>query len=109
MEIKTKAIVLQTIKYGDAQLHGPRISSPKSWAESLLWSKSTKSSKAKIDVQLFQPLMILNLEFDHRPKLAAIEGCCIHSSPFVDVPFAFTSWRCLFLAELLGQATGTSR
>lgn len=36
MEVKTRAIVLQTIKYGDAQLIVDF--SQKSWVDCLLWS-----------------------------------------------------------------------
>ncbi len=66
MEVKTRAIVLQTIKYGDAQLIVDFFTEKLGRLSFMV--KIPKSSKAKMKRQLFQPLMILNLEFDYRPK-----------------------------------------
>ena len=105
MEVKTRAIVLQTIKYGDAQLIVDFFTEKLGRLSFMV--KIPKSSKSKMKRQLFQPLMLLNLEFDHRPKasLQRIRDVAI-SSPFVDIPFSpFKLAMSMFLAELLGRAT----
>ena len=64
-----------------------------------------KSAKAKVKRQYFQPLSVLSLEFDYRPKasLQRIRDVAI-SSPFVDIPFSpFKLAMSMFLAELLGH------
>ena len=66
MEIKTSAIVLQTIKYGDSQLIVDFFTEKLGRLSFMV--RVPKSSKGKIKRQLFQPLMVLNLEFDYRPK-----------------------------------------
>ena len=87
MEVKTRAIVLQTIKYGDAQLIVDFFTEKLGRVSFMV--KIPKSSKAKMKRQLFQPLMILNLEFDHRPKanLQRLKDVSI-ALPFVDLPFS---------------------
>ena len=105
MEVKTRAIVLQTIKYGDAQLIVDFFTEKLGRVSFMV--KIPKSSKAKMKRQLFQPLMILNLEFDHRPKanLQRLKDVSI-ALPFVDLPFSpYKLAMSMFLAELLGQAT----
>lgn len=105
MEVKTRAIVLQTIKYGDAQLIVDFFTEKVGRLSFMV--KIPKSSKSKMKRQLFQPLMMLDLEFDHRPKagLQRLKDVAI-STPFVDIPFSpFKLAMSMFLAELLGQAT----
>jgi len=105
MEVKTRAIVLQTIKYGDAQLIVDFFTEKLGRVSFV--AKIPKSSKAKLKRQLFQPLMILELEFDHRPKanLQRLREVSI-AKPFVDIPFApFKLAMSMFLAELIGHAT----
>ena len=105
MEVKTRAIVLQTIKYGDAQLIVDFFTEKLGRVSFMV--KIPKSSKAKMKRQLFQPLMILNLEFDHRPKanLQRLKDVSI-ALPFGDLPFSpYKLAMSMFLAELLGQAT----
>ena len=105
MEVKTRAIVLQTIKYGDAQLIVDFFTEKLGRVSFMV--KIPKSSKAKMKRQLFQSLMILNLEFDHRPKanLQRLKDVSI-ALPFGDLPFSpYKLAMSMFLAELLGQAT----
>ena len=57
--------------------------------------------------QLFQPLMVLNLEFDYRPKsnLQRPRDVSIQI-PFSDIPFSpYKLGISMFLAELLSYAT----
>ena len=105
MEAKTRAIVLQTIKYGDSQLIVDFFT--EKLGRLSFFVRVPKSSKAKAKRQLFQPLMILNLEFDYRPKasLQKMRDATI-SVPFVDIPFSpYKLTMSMFLAELLGYAT----
>lgn len=105
MEAKTRAIVLQTIKYGDSQLIVDFFTEKLGRLSFIV--RVPKSSKAKAKRQLFQPLMILNLEFDYRPKasLQKMRDASI-SVPFADIPFSpYKLTMSMFLAELLGYAT----
>ena len=105
MEVKTRAIVLQTIKYGDTQLIVDFFTE-KLGRQSFM-VKIPKSSKAKMKRQLFQPLMVLNLEFEYRSmaNLQHLKDVSI-ALPFVDLPFSPAKLAMsMFLAELLGQAT----
>lgn len=105
MEVKTSAIVLQTIKYGDAQLIVDFFT--EKLGRVSFMAKIPRSSKAKLKRQMFQPLMILDLEFDFRPKvnLQRLKEVSI-AKPFVDIPFSpFKLAMAMFLAELVGHAT----
>ena len=63
MEIKTSAIVLQTIKYGDSQLIVDFFTEKLGRLSFMV--RVPKSSKGKMKRQLFQPLMVLNLSLIH--------------------------------------------
>ncbi len=105
MEVKTRAIVLQTIKYGDSQLIVDFFSEKLGRLSFIV--RTPKSPKAKMKRQFFQPLMILNIEFDHRPKagLQKLKDVSI-CMPFVDIPFSpYKLAISMFLSELLGHAT----
>lgn len=105
MEVKTRAIVLQTIKYGDSQLIVDFFTEKLGRVPFMV--KIPKSSKARMKRQLFQPLMVLNLEYEHRPKvnLQHLKDVTI-AFPFVDLPFSPVKLAMsMFLAELLGLAT----
>lgn len=105
MEAKTRAIVLQTIKYGDSQLIVDFFTEKLGRLSFIV--RVPKSSKGKMKRQLFQPLMILTLEFDYRPKASLQKlrdaSICV---PFVDIPFSpYKLTISMFLAELLSYAT----
>lgn len=105
MEIKTSAIVLQTIKYGDSQLIVGFFTEKLGRLSFMV--RVPKSSKGKMKRQLFQPLMVLNLEFDYRPKsnLQRLRDVLIQI-PFSDIPFSpYKLGISMFLAELLSYAT----
>lgn len=90
MEIKTSAIVLQTIKYGDSQLIVDFFTEKLGRLSFMV--RVPKSSKGKMKRQLFQPLMVLNLEFDYRLKsnLQRLRDVSIQI-PFSDIPFLHTN------------------
>lgn len=105
MEVKTRAIVLQTIKYGDSQLIVDLFTEKLGNLSFIV--RIPRSAKAKTKRQLFQPLMTLNLEFDYRQKagLQKLKEVCI-SDPFVDIPFSpYKLAISMFLSELLNHAT----
>lgn len=105
MEIKTSAIVLQTIKYGDSQLIVDFFTEKLGRLSFMV--RVPKSSKGKMKRQLFQPLMVLNLEFDYRLKsnLQCLRDVSIQI-PFSDIPFSpYKLGISMFLAELLSYVT----
>lgn len=105
MEVKTKAIVLQTIKYGDSQLIVDFFTEELGRLSFIV--RVPKSSKAKIRRQLFQPLWLLNIEFSYRPNgnLQKLKGVSI-DIPFEDLPFSpYKLAISMFLSELLVYAT----
>ena len=67
MLTKTTAIVLHNIKYGDSKMivdMFTRAHGRMSFVVSI-----PKSSKSKLRKQFFQPLSMLSLEYDYRPKV----------------------------------------
>ncbi len=105
MEVKTRAIVLQTIKYGDAQLIVDFFTEKLGRLSFMV--RIPKSSKGRLKRQLFQPLMLLQLEFDYRPKsnLQHIREASIGYA-FIDIPFSpYKLAISMFLAELLSYTT----
>lgn len=105
MEVKTKAIVLQTIKYGDSQLIVDFFTEKLGRLSFMV--RIPKSSKGKVKRQLFQPLMILHLEFDYRAKanLQRLKEASICYA-FSDIPFSpYKIGISMFIAELLSYAT----
>lgn len=104
MELKSRAIVLQTIKYGESQLI-VEVFTEKLGALSFI-VRIPASKKAKIKRQYFQPFVILNVEFDYRPKtsLQKFKDVSIEV-PFLDLPFAPYKYTVsIFLSEVLAYA-----
>ncbi len=105
MEVKTRAIVLQTIKYGDSQLIVDLFTEKLGNLSFIV--RMSKSPKSRIKRQLFQPFTVLMVEFEHRPKagLQKLRDVCI-ALPFSDIPFSpYKSAISMFLSELLASAT----
>lgn len=105
MEVKTRAIVLQNIKYGDAQLIVDFFTEKLGRMSSIV--RIPKSSKGKMKRQLFQPLTILNIELDFRSKVSLQKlrevSICV---PYENLPFSPCKVAIsMFLAELLYHAT----
>ncbi len=102
---KTKAIVIHYVKYGDAQLIVDLFT--EKFGRLPFIVRIPKSSKSKMKRQYFQPLMILDIEFDYRPKLNLQQFKNVSIGiPFSDIPFSpFKVSISLFLAELLYYST----
>ncbi len=105
MTTKTKAIVLHTTKYGDNKIIVDFFTEAMgrlSFAVSL-----SKSAKAKLKRQYFQPLAILSIEFAYRPKanIQQLKDACIEY-PYTDIPVSpYKISLTLFLAEFLTYST----
>lgn len=105
MEVKSKAIVLRTVKYGDSRMIVDMLTA--SVGRVSFVCSLSKTNKGKIKKQLFQPLTLLDLVFDYRPtvELQRIKDVRI-SRPFVSIPFDACKLSIgLFLSEFLLYAT----
>ena len=105
MQVKTRAIVLNSLKYGESQVivdlftetHG-RLS---------FMQRIPKTGRARVKKQLFQPLTLLSVEFDYRQgqRLLRITDARMES-PFVSLPFDARKLSiALFVAEFTCYAT----
>ena len=105
MLVKTNAIVLNSLKYGESQIivdmftemHG-RLS---------FMQRIPRTSRSGVKKQFFQPLTILSIEFDFRPsqKLQRIKEAAV-ACPFVSIPFdALKLSIAMFVAEFTGYCT----
>ena len=101
MLIKTTAIVLHNIKYGDSKMivdMFTRAHGRMSFVVSI-----PKSSKSKLRKQFFQPLSMLSLEYDYRPKvqLQKIRNVALFH-PYSSLPFDIDKLTVgMFISEFL--------
>lgn len=105
MLIKTKAIVLHSLKYGDASVIVEMFTEQN--GRQAFAVRIPKTSKAKVKKQYFQPLTILDIEYDYRQKtdLQRLRDVRI-AMPFSSVPFDPVKMSVvLFLAEFLHYVT----
>lgn len=105
MEIKTAAIVLRALKYGESQMIVDLFT--RTTGRVSFICHIPKSNKGKIKKQLFQPLTILNIVFDHRPQASLQHFRDLWlAKPFVSLPFDAAKLSIsLFLAEFIYFAT----
>ena len=104
MQTKTQAIVLHSIKYGETRLivdMFTRAHGKLSFIVSL-----PKSPKSKIKKQYFQPLTMLEIETDVRPKVQLQKLSDVRlSTAYTSIPFDFAKLSIsLFMAEFLYHA-----
>lgn len=105
MEVKTRAIVLRTVKYGDRQMIVDMLTE-KAGRVSFICSLS-KTIKGKVKPQLFQPLTLLDVVFDNRTtaELQRFKDIRV-GRPYVSIPFDMSKLSiCFFLAEFLVYST----
>lgn len=105
MLIKTQAIVLRNMKLGDSSMIVDLLTESEGRLSFVI--RIPKTSKAKIRKQFFQPLTVLDIEFDYRPRasLQHISEARI-ALPFVSIPFSPEKLAIsLFIAEFLLYAT----
>lgn len=106
MQTKTEGIVLRTVKYGDNKYVADLLTLADgrlSFAVNL-----PKSNKGKLKKQLFQPLTLLDISYDLRPRLnlQRLAEASIHA-PYSSIPFDPVKLPVtLFLADFLSHALG---
>lgn len=109
MLVKTKGIVLNTFRYGDDRLMVEmltRESGRLTFSQRLL-----ASGRGRTQRQCLQPLTILDLEFDHRERLAVqrLSSMTIFH-PYSSIPFEERKiLMVMFLSEFLTNATRGER
>lgn len=103
MLVKTEAIVLRALKYGDAQLIVDLFTERMGCVTFIHRVKKTKHGR--IGVQFFQPLTHLEIEYDalHNGRLPRLKEVRM-VSPYLSIPFdALKLSISLFIAEFLYQ------
>lgn len=101
MIVKTRAIVLRSVKYGDAQLIVDLFTEELGRIAFLV--RLPKSPKSRMKRQYFQAMTIVDIEFDYRQraKLQRLKDVGI-GVPFSDIPFSpYKLSITMFLAEFL--------
>ena len=109
MQVKTKAIVLHSVKYGDAQLIVDILTAEVGRVSFVC--RMPRTAKGKLKKQFFQPLHLLDLVFDYRPNasLQHIKDVRL-LVPLVSIPAdPYKLSISLFLAEFLCHATRGGR
>ena len=104
MLTKTQAIVLHSIKYGEARLIVDMFT--RSFGRQSFIVSIPKTSKGKVKKQFFQPLTLLEIESDVRPKLQLQKLNDVRLAvPFASIPFESDKLSIsLFMAEFLYYA-----
>ena len=105
MQINTKAIVLHFIKYGESQVIVDLFTEQVGRVSFIC--PIPKSSKGRAKRQFFQPLTILDVQFDYRQKMKLQRFKDIRiAEPFSTIPFdPYKLSISLFCAEFLYYAT----
>lgn len=105
MEVRTRAIVLRSVKYGDGSLIVDMLTRERGRVSFMV--RIPKTQKGKLKKQFFQPLTVLALVFDFRQRssLQHIRDISV-SQPFATIPFdPMKISLVMFLAEFLTYAT----
>ena len=105
MILKSKAIVLRSLKFGEASLIIDMFTEQEGRISFI--TRIPKTAKGKIKKQYFQPLTLLELEFDYRPRtsLQHIKEVRL-LYPYASIPFdPIKSAILLFLSEFLYYVT----
>lgn len=105
MLVKTSAIVLRSLKYGDNQLITDMLT--ERFGRMSFVSNIPRTQKAKLKRQLFQPLTLLDIEINHRPNasLQRLRDARM-AFPFASIPYSEAKLAiALFVAEFLCHAT----
>ena len=86
MLVKTNAIVLNSLKYGESQIIVDMFT--EMYGRLSFMQRIPRTSRSGVKKQFFQPLTILSIEFDLRPsqKLQRIKEAAV-ACPFVSIPF----------------------
>jgi len=104
MLIKSEAIVLHSFKYGESRLIADLFTSQQGRLSFII--PLPKSSKSRLKKQYFQPMTLLEVEFDLRPhvQLQKLKDARL-LSPYTTIPFSAEKLALsLFVAEFLYHA-----
>lgn len=105
MQVKTQAIVLRTVKYGEKQVIVDLLTASQGRVSFLVSISGSKT--ARIKKPLFQPLTLLRVEYRFKPtaRLQRLQDATL-DEPFVSIPFdVIKQSLVLFLTEFLYYAT----
>lgn len=105
MEVKTRALVLHALKYGERQLIVDMLTREQGRVSFIC--HLPKTGRGRLGKQLFQPLTLLDLVYTHRPtqRLQRL-GDVRMAQPYASIPFdAYKLSITLFTAEFLTHAT----
>ncbi len=104
MEIKTRAIVLKMVRYGDSQAIVDVFSRERGRVSFIC--HLSQNGRGKIKKQLFQPLSVLEIVYDERPTRTLQRFRDIRlAQPFFSIPFKPEKLAiALFIAEFLSYA-----
>lgn len=105
MLTKTRAVVLRTTKYGEAQLIVDLFT--ESHGRLSFFQHVAKTGRARVHRQLFLPLAVLDVEFDYRQRanLQRLKNA-VPSFPLASVPFEpMKTVVALFLADFVSHVT----
>ena len=105
MLVKTNAIVLNSLKYGESQIIVDMFT--EMYGRLSFMQRIPRTSRSGVKKQFFQPLTILSIEFDFRPsqKLQRIKEAAV-ACPFVSIPFdALKLSIAMFVAEFTSYCT----
>lgn len=105
MQEKTRCIILRTVKYGDTNVIIDMLSREYGRI-SVVW-RQPRSGKGRVRRQYFQPLSILEIDYDRRPsaQLPLLKDVRL-AEPFVSLPFHPVKLSiAFFIAEFLSMAT----
>ncbi|MBQ6653891.1 MAG: DNA repair protein RecO [Prevotella sp.] len=105
MQTKTRAIVLRTLKYGESQLIIDLLTEQQGRLSFI--QHIGKTQKARVRKQLFQPLTLIDVAFDYRPKSSLQHMRDVRiSTPFTTIPLDAAKLSVsLFLAEFIYYCT----
>lgn len=105
MLVKTNAIVLNSLKYGESQIIVDMFT--EMYGRLSFMQRIPRTSRSGVKKQFFQPLTILSIEFDFRPsqKLQRIKEAAV-ACPFVSIPFDDLKLSiAMFVAEFTSYCT----
>lgn len=102
--MKTRAIVLHTIHYNDESIIANLLTADQGCVGMMV--RISRSKRAAVKHSLFQPLMILDIEWNHKPKASLQRPQMVQAVyPFTSLPFSPTKMGIgLFVAEVLYHA-----
>lgn len=102
--MKTRAIVLHTIRYNDESIIANLLTADQGCVGMMV--RISRSKRAAVKHSLFQPLMILDIEWNHKPKASLQRPQMVQAVyPFTSLPFSPTKIGIgLFVAEVLYHA-----